>query len=124
MLRDDPTPTRVVARAVRAPHGASSLEIDWSTGETSCLPHWILRGFCPCADCQGHVGPLCYVAGTDTLERAALELREIVRVGNYALRLVWGDGHQAGLYSFEHLRWLGSLSHLEPAEAREQRAGR
>jgi DUF971 family protein len=25
-------------------------------------------------------------------------------VGNYALRIVWSDGHAAGIYSFDHLR--------------------
>jgi DUF971 family protein len=30
-------------------------------------------------------------------------------VGNYALALVWGDGHDSGIYSFRFLRRLGDL---------------
>ena len=25
-------------------------------------------------------------------------------VGNYALRIVWSDGHDTGIYSYDHLR--------------------
>jgi DUF971 family protein len=96
-------------KAVRAPHGATTMEIDWGDGASSRLEHWILRGFCPCAACQGHEGPICYI---DTWEHqhAALELRDIRRVGNYALGLGWGDGHASGIYTFRYLRLLGSLA--------------
>ena len=38
-----------------------------------------------------------------------LELREISRVGNYALGITWGDGHNGGIFSFEYIRRLGDL---------------
>ncbi|MBN2196346.1 MAG: DUF971 domain-containing protein [Polyangiaceae bacterium] len=115
---------RVVPVSVRAPHGATTLEIGWSTGEHTPIPHWILRGFCPCASCQGHEGPLRYVAETDIQERVAFEIRSLRRVGNYALQFTWGDGHEAGIYPFEQLRWLGSLAALSPEVVRAQRASR
>jgi DUF971 family protein len=85
------------------------MEIDWADGVTSRLEHWILRGFCPCAACQGHEGPIRFV---DEPERgaAALELRDLRRVGNYALALGWGDGHDTGIYTFRYLRRLASLA--------------
>jgi DUF971 family protein len=110
--------------SVRAPHGATELEIQWSVGAPSRIPHWILRGFCPCAECQGHEGSHGYVAETDSLERVALELRDIRRVGNYALQFTWGDGHEAGMYTFDHLRWLGTLAGVPPEEVRARRPGR
>jgi DUF971 family protein len=76
------------------------MEIDWADGHRSVLPHAILRGFCPCASCQGHQGPIRFQEGGD------LELVDLEEVGNYALRLVWGDGHDTGLYSFRYLREL------------------
>ncbi len=44
-----------------------------------------------------------------------LELREITRVGNYALGLTWEDGHSGGIFTFEYLRRLGDL--LEQMDA-------
>jgi DUF971 family protein len=38
------------------------------------------------------------------LTARAIELVRIDRVGGYAVRPVWADGHDAGLYSFEYLR--------------------
>jgi len=102
-------PTKANPTAVRAPHGAIAMEIDWSDGVTTRLEHWILRGFCPCAACQGHEGPIRYVETTDN-PGGALELRDIRRVGNYALGLGWGDGHASGIYTFQYLRLLGTIA--------------
>ncbi len=106
MTQDAPRPTRI-----KAPHGASVFEISWTDGRHDTIPHTVLRGFCPCASCQGHSGPVRFVAGQN------LELREIQRVGNYALGLVWGDAHSGGIYSFTYLRKLGSLCERPGAEA-------
>jgi DUF971 family protein len=88
---------------VKAPHGARELVITWGDGQKSSYPHEILRGFCPCATCQGHSGAIRFVTGGD------LDLREIEQVGNYALGLTWADGHSTGIYSFRLLRTLGEL---------------
>ena len=95
---------------VKAPHGASELSIAWSDGSTSSYPHEILRGFCPCATCQGHGGRISFVAG------GSLDLRELEQVGNYALGLTWADGHSTGIYSFRYLRMLGDLLDEKGAE--------
>ncbi len=88
---------------VKAPHGARVIELSWADGRTFKLPHRIVRGYCPCAGCQGHAGGVRFVDGGDP------ELRDIGQVGNYALELGWGDGHATGIYPFEFLRKLGEL---------------
>lgn len=98
-----PPDPRIVPTGVRAPHGATELEISWADGRKLSYPHRILRGYCPCAGCQGHSGTVRFVPGRD------LELREIEQVGNYALSLRWGDGHASGIYTFRYLRRLGEL---------------
>ncbi len=94
---------RLVPKAVKAPHGATVFELTWADGVKHAYPHEILRGFCPCAGCQGHTGAITFQGGHN------LELRDIERVGNYALGLRWGDGHDSGIYSFRYLRRLGEL---------------
>lgn len=87
---------------VRSPRGAKVTEIDWADGHTGIYPHEILRGLCPCAGCQGHSGEINFVPN----EGIALELDEVEKVGSYALRLVWFDGHGSGIYSYRYLRTL------------------
>ena len=85
---------------IRAPRGARVMEIDWADGLRGRITHEVLRGFCPCAECQGHEGPMRFVTG------GSLELDGIEEVGRYAVSLRWADGHGTGIYSFRHLRTL------------------
>ncbi len=89
---------------LRAPQGARLMEIDWADGHTGSYPHELLRGFCPCAHCQGHDGPIRFIEG------GSLELQDVQQVGNYAVRLVWADSHQTGIYSYRFLRALCACS--------------
>ena len=43
-----------------------------------------------------------------------LYLVDIQRVGRYAVRLVWNDGHRTGIYTFEFLRELSESSSKTP----------
>ena len=97
------TDPRTSPMGVRAPHGARVFEITWADGQTLPVPHRVLRGYCPCAGCQGHASGIRFQEAGDP------ELREISQVGNYALELGWGDGHATGIYTFRYLRRLGEL---------------
>ena len=111
MRPDDPT---ITPTAVRAPVGGEVVEIDFADGHTSILPNRRLRGYCPCAGCQGHGGDLHFVeGGNETIDA-------IAEVGNYALSFTWGDGHDSGIYKFEYLRRLCACERCLP-EFREQR---
>ena len=94
---------------VRAPKNARLLEIVWDDDSTTFHRHLMLRGFCPCAMCQGHEGPVRWVDATDQLPPVAFDLESLEPTGSYALRLQWGDGHGSGIYTFDHLRALGEL---------------
>jgi DUF971 family protein len=95
---------------VRAPRGARAMEIVFADGHVGQYPHEALRGYCPCAQCQGHNGPIRFVPGGN------LELSEISEVGNYALSLTWGDGHRTGIYSFRYLRELCCCTQCTPGD--------
>ena len=97
MQKTPPRPTEI-----RAPRGESRLQIVWDDGRTTTYSHRLLRGYCPCANCQGHQGTLKFVAGDFS------DLLDIEEVGDYALRFVWPDC-STGIYSFPHLLALATL---------------
>lgn len=68
--------------------------------ELSCE---LLRVYSPSAEVRGH-GP-----GQEVLQvgKEDVNIREIEPVGNYAVRLVFDDGHATGIYSWEYLHDLG-----------------
>lgn len=98
-----PGESRLLPTKIKAPHGATTFEIAWNDATSSRIPHVVLRGYCPCAECQGHQGTIRFVQAADQ------SLRDIKQVGNYALGLTWGDGHAGGIYTFPYLRHLGDL---------------
>lgn len=106
---------------IRAPEGARRMEIDWDDGTTTAYRHEILRGFCPCAHCQGHHGPVRWVEGAEEWD---LSLVSLEQVGNYALQLGWGDGHSTGIYTFRFLRSLASIGEESVSEVRTMQFGR
>lgn len=83
---------------VRRDAQAKTLQLSWDDGHETLLPLAYLRGWCPCAACQGHGGDKRYVHAANS------ELANIEVVGRYALQLRWGDGHETGIYTYRYLR--------------------
>ena len=104
--------------AVRSPRGAKVTEIEWGDGHKGVYPHPILRGYCPCAGCQGHSGTIAFKEASGI----QLEIEDIEPVGNYALRFQWFDGHGSGLYSYRYLRALCQCSECRPGAAKDDRS--
>ena len=77
--------------------------IVWSDGHRSRYSWQRLRLACPCARCKGE-----WTARPDPLtEREVpptIRATSLTRVGAYALRFTWMDGHDTGLYPFPLLR--------------------
>ena len=90
-----PTPTQI-----RYLDDEGILRIDFSDDRQVDYPTEWLRSHCPCAKCQGHGGPRRVIPVTDP-RQAVVE--DVVPVGNYAMNILWADGHNTGLYSW---RWL------------------
>lgn len=99
------------ATHIAAPHGSKTTEITWADGKRCVYPNDILRGFCPCATCQGHGGTIEFIEGGNA------ELRDLKPVGHYALNLIWADGHDTGIYTFTYLRDLSTCPEVEVHEA-------
>jgi DUF971 family protein len=73
--------------------------------ETSVdLPFEYLRVYSPSAEVQGH-GPGQGVLQTG---KEDVQVTAIEPIGHYALRLIFDDGHDSGLYTWEYLHELGT----------------
>lgn len=79
-----------------------SLTAVFGTGETFVLPAEYLRVESPSAEVQAHGGEKIIVGG-----RRHVGIMEIEPVGNYAVRLVFDDLHDTGIYSWRTLYELG-----------------
>ena len=96
--RDTPIPTEITL------HQKSHLmEIAFSDGASFKLPYELLRVFSPSAEVRGH-GPGQEVLQTGKRDVAILNVEP---VGNYAIKPVFSDGHDSGIYSWELLYELG-----------------
>lgn len=81
---------------------SQQLEISYANGEQFSLNSEFLRVHSPSAEVRGHG------AGQETLQTGKLkvEITELIPVGNYALQLVFSDGHDSGIFSWTYLREL------------------
>jgi len=79
------------------------LEIHFDDGQAFNLSCEYLRVFSPSAEVRGH-GP-----GQDVLQtgKENVNISQIEPVGNYAVKLVFDDGHDTGIYSWSYLYELG-----------------
>jgi DUF971 family protein len=98
------------------------LELEYENGERYSLSCEYLRVHSPSAEVLGH-GP-----GQEVLQTGKINvgITAINPVGNYALQLVFDDGHDTGLYSWNYLydlcesqpeKWQNYLDRLTEAGA-------
>ena len=96
------------------------LEVTFEDNSSFKLPAEYLRVYSPSAEVQGH-GP-----GQDVLQvgKEDVGINSIVPIGHYAIKLVFDDNHDSGIYSWDYLyelgvtyedRWQHYLERLEQA---------
>lgn len=75
------------------------LELAYEDGHSYRLPFELLRVYSPSAEVRGH-GP-----GQETLQtgKRDVEITALEPVGNYAVKPVFSDGHDTGIYSWDYL---------------------
>ena len=98
LTRDAPAPTEIVLH-----QKSRVLEVPFSDGKRFRLPCELLRVYSPSAEVRGH-GP-----GQEVLQagKKDVEITELEPVGAYAVRPVFSDGHDTGIYSWDYLYTLG-----------------
>jgi DUF971 family protein len=88
---------------------SSGIKIDWTDGHHSDYSLAYLRDECPCATCTGAHGTEPQKSNYSNpspfpMFKPALKMESVEPVGQYAIRIFWNDGHNTGIYSFDHLR--------------------
>jgi DUF971 family protein len=117
MDRKTPRPTEINLHQV-----SRVLDVTFDDGARFSLPVEYLRVFSPSAEVRGH-GP-----GQEVLQvgKREVNISAIEAVGVYAVKFVFTDGHDTGLYSWDYLHELGTkqdsnwksyLARLERAKA-------
>ena len=96
--RSAPVPTEITLHQV-----SRLLEIAFSDGAVFKLSCELLRVYSPSAEVRGH-GP-----GQEVLQtgKRDVQITAIEPVGTYAVKLVFSDGHDTGLYAWDTLYELG-----------------
>ena len=83
---------------------SQGMKIVWSDGHESQYPLGYLRKNCPCATCVVETETPFLPPNPLSLYKPTLRLSRAETVGRYALRLFWSDGHDTGIYAYDHLR--------------------
>ncbi|NWF88777.1 MAG: DUF971 domain-containing protein [Ignavibacteriaceae bacterium] len=86
----------------------SHLLINWDDASETAVSLEMLRKFCPCASCSSEREtnsksfiPMFYLD--------QLKVQELKLVGNYALNIIWKDGHASGFYEYQYLKNLSKV---------------
>ncbi len=92
------TPTEV-----RLQKQSKNLVVSFDDGQTFTLSCEYLRVFSPSAEVRGHA------SGQEVLQagKEGVNIDRIEPMGHYALKLVFDDGHDSGIYSWDYLYKLG-----------------
>jgi DUF971 family protein len=84
------------------------IQAEWADGTSYTIKIQTFRDKCPCAECAGEQmpsidGKLRAFPGLSTMKPGKYELKALQAVGNYGVQPTWGDGHDAGLYTWEQV---------------------
>jgi DUF971 family protein len=99
----DPIPQGMTADRKKA-----TLSIIWSEDKECVYPFDLLRSACPCAQCRGGHENMTPEPEDDVfiiplMNVSTVSLVNIESVGNYAISIEWGDGHNYGIYNWDYL---------------------
>jgi DUF971 family protein len=93
---------------IKASKSERTLTVEWDNGHVSVYPFDLLRAACPCAECQETHGVSSPPEFESSLELPMhsvdpTTLVGVEKMGNYAIQLIWQDGHRYGIYTWDYL---------------------
>ena len=103
MTNTGTNPKPILATEIKLRTRSRVLEVTFDDGASFQLPFEYLRVHSPSAEVKGH-GPGQEVL---VLGKQNVGIRAVEPVGQYAVKLVFDDGHDSGLFTWKYLRELG-----------------
>jgi DUF971 family protein len=94
---------------LRVDPSRSMLSITFENAVSFALPAEYLRVESPSAEVQGHSAAQKQIVGG----KRHVKIVSVEPVGNYAARIVFDDGHDTGLYSWDYLHELGREQNMK-----------
>ena len=88
---------------IRLKKAERALEVDFDNGASFRFPAEFLRVESPSAEVQGHDPSQKQIISG----RSQVGIMELEPVGNYAVRIIFDDLHDTGIYSWTYLYQLG-----------------
>ena len=89
---------------IRLRKATRQITLEYEDGTSFDLPFEYLRVYSPSAEVQGHG----LDQGVLQTGKENVRVTSIEPIGHYALRFVFDDGHDTGLYTWEYLYELGA----------------
>ncbi len=83
---------------IKLDESKTKLQILFSNKKKYSITSELLRIESPSAEVQGHGGPKIFV-----INKQDVKIVDIKTVGNYAIRIIFSDGHKTGIYTWEKL---------------------
>ena len=89
----------------------TGVDIIWADDHVSHYDFGYLRDLCPCATCnEERVKKSAFAAAGGTsaavlpMFKPKVRAQSATSIGNYAIQIIFSDGHSTGIYSYDHLR--------------------
>ncbi|MCC6144404.1 MAG: P-loop NTPase [Candidatus Hydrogenedentes bacterium] len=91
------------------------IRVTWPDGTESRIANKAVRASCQCALCVNEF------TGEQILHAASIPddiaVEDVQTLGNYAVAIMWSDGHSSGIFSWDHLRQLSGAAPLAGTQA-------
>ena len=95
--------TRTKAPALQVSSGKDELHVTFEGASPIVLSAEMLRVMSPSAEVQGHSPDQRITVG----RKRSVKINDLRPIGNYAVKIVFSDGHDTGLYAWDYLQLLG-----------------
>ena len=118
--------TTIAPEEIRVSKDRRTLTVQLAGGGTDAFSAEMLRVLSPSAEVQGHSKAQRITVGG----KREVGIRDIVPIGHYAIRIVFDDGHDTGIFTWSYLselgrdrdaRWNGYLAELSEKGLRRER---
>jgi DUF971 family protein len=109
------SPANLWPTEIKLSQDKRTLSVAFDNGETFALPAELLRVMSPSAEVQGHsADQRVTVPG-----KSKVAIRDLRMIGNYAVQIVFDDGHDTGFDRWVYLHELGAreAEHWQAYEA-------